>query len=45
MKQCVLAFKKFTEEFPDYRIDVNLCAFTVTEMEKARKEFDLQIKQ
>ena len=44
VKQCVLAFKKFTEDYPDYQIDVKLCAFTGSEMEKARKEFNLQME-
>ncbi len=38
-RQCVRAYKKFVEDFPDYEIDVKLCAFTGSEMEKAKKEF------
>ena len=43
-KQCVRAYKRFTEEHPDYEIDVKLCAFGSSEMEKAKKEFDEQMR-
>ena len=39
-KQCVRAYKKFSEEYPDYEIDVKLCAFTDIEMKKAQQEYD-----
>ena len=39
-KQCLRAYKKFTEDFPDYDIDVKLCAFTSVEMHKAQEEFE-----
>lgn len=42
-KQCVRAYKKFVEEYPDYEVDVKLCAFTSAEMTKAQKEFDANI--
>ena len=42
-KQCVRAYKKFTEEYQDYDIDVKLCAFTSTEMEKAKAVFDTEM--
>ncbi len=42
-KQCVRAYKQFVEDFPNYEVDVKLCAFTGSEMEKARKEFDAQM--
>lgn len=32
------------EAYPDYEIDVKLCAFGSSEMEKAKKQFDEQIK-
>lgn len=38
-KQCCRAYKKFIEDYPDYEIDVRLCAYTVTEMSEAQKEF------
>jgi O-acetyl-ADP-ribose deacetylase (regulator of RNase III) len=31
-KQCIRAYKKFAADFPDYDIDVKLCAFTASEM-------------
>lgn len=40
-KQCLRAYKKFTEDYPDYDIDVLLCAFSAKEMTEARKEFAL----
>lgn len=39
-KQCCRAYKKFVEDFPEYDIDVKLCAFTDNEMEKARKAWN-----
>ncbi len=42
-KQCVRAYKRFVEDFPDYEVDVKLCAFTGSEMEKAKKEFNAQM--
>ncbi len=38
-KQCCRAYKKFIYDFPDYFIDVKLCAFTSGEMRKAQEEF------
>ena len=34
-KQCLRAYKKFTEDYPEYDIDVKLCAFTTAEMRDA----------
>ena len=42
-RQCVRAYNKFVKDYPDYEIDVRLCAFTGSEMEKAKKEFDAQM--
>lgn len=39
-KQCCRAYKKFTEDYPDYDVDVLLCAFSANEMTEAKKEFD-----
>ena len=39
-KQCIRAYKKFVETYPDYEVDVKLCAFTDSEMSKAKKELD-----
>lgn len=38
-KQCYRAYLKFLQDYPDYEIDVILCAFTLQEMMEARKEF------
>lgn len=38
-KQCCRAYKKFTEDYPEYDIDVLLCAFMVAEMSDAQKEY------
>ena len=35
-KQCLMAYKKFTEDHPDYDIDVKLCAYEVMEMTDAK---------
>lgn len=40
-KQCCRAYKKFVSDYPDYDIDVKLCAFISSEMMKAQAEFDL----
>jgi len=40
-KQCCQAYKKFVQDYPDYIIDVKLCAFTFDEMQKAELEFHL----
>lgn len=39
-KQCCRAYKKFTEDFPDYEIDVKLCAYSPRQMTEAKKVFD-----
>lgn len=39
-KQCCRAYKKFTEDFPDYLLDVKLCAFSRKEMTEAKQVFD-----
>ncbi len=39
-KQTIRAYKKFVADFPDYDVDVKLCAFTASEMAKAKAEFD-----
>ena len=38
-KQCMRAYKKFTADYPDYDIDVKLCAFTNSEMQEATQEY------
>lgn len=39
-KQCCRAYKKFISDYPDYDIDVKLCAFTSKEMKNAQHIFD-----
>ena len=39
-KQCLRAYKKFTADFPDYEVNVKLCAFTATEMREAEREYE-----
>lgn len=39
-KQCCRAYKRFTEDFPDYQLDVKLCAFSRKEMTEAKQVFD-----
>ena len=38
-KQCCRAYQKFVEDYPDYDIDVKLCAYTVQSMQQARAVF------
>lgn len=52
VKQCCLAYKKFTENFPDYFVDLKLCVYTASKMSEAklifdrmtRKDFDIENK-
>lgn len=37
-KQCVRAYKSFVNDYPNYEIDVKLCAFTDLEMKSAQVE-------
>lgn len=39
-KQCLRAYKKFTANYPEYEIDVKLCAFTPSEMKEAEREYN-----
>ena len=34
-KQCYRAYKKFTEDYPDYDVEVKLCAYAKAEMQEA----------
>ncbi len=36
---CLRAYKKFTEDYPKYDVDVKLCAYTASEMQKAQAEY------
>lgn len=39
-KQCCRAYKKFIEDYPEYPVNVILCAFSANEMTEAQKVFD-----
>lgn len=39
-KQCCLAYKQFTEDYPDYEVDVKLCAFSEREMVRAQAQLE-----
>lgn len=39
-KQCCRAYHKFVADYPDYDVDVRLCAFTAREMRSAKNVFD-----
>ena len=39
-KQCLRAYKSFTSDYPDYDIDVKLCAYGQQEMQKAEDEWN-----
>lgn len=39
-KQCCRAYKKFVDDYPEYEIDVLLCAFMPAEMTEAQAEFN-----
>jgi len=43
-KQCCRAYNKFIEDYPDYPVDVKLCAFSAREMQNAKAMFDSMIK-
>ena len=42
-KQCLLAYKKFTSDYPDYQIDVKVCAYSSESMKEAKPIFDSMI--
>ena len=42
-KQCCRAYKKFIADYPEYDIDVKLCAFSLSEMHEAQIVFDNSI--
>lgn len=39
-KQCIQAFQKFVKEYPDYPVEVLLCAFTEKEMQLAEEVYN-----
>ena len=42
-KQCCRAYQKFVSAYPDYDVNVELCAFTAPEMVSAKSVFDEMI--
>ena len=38
-KQCILAYNKFTKDYPDYCVEVILCAYAKSEMAEAQEVF------
>ena len=38
-RQCIRAYRKFTQDHPDYEINVRLCAYTAREMALAGQEY------
>lgn len=42
-KQCLLAYKKFISDYPDYQIDVKVCAYSPESMKEAKPVFDSMI--
>ena len=42
-KQCCRAYLKFTSDYPDYDVDVLLCAFTAKSMQAAQPVFNRMI--
>ena len=39
-KQCCQAYLKFVADYPDYPVDVKLCAYSAKEMQDAKSVFD-----
>lgn len=39
-KQCIMAYNKFVEDFPNYNIHVLLCAYTKEEFDKVNNLID-----
>ena len=43
IKQCLLAYKKFISDYPDYQIDVKVCAYSPESMKEAKSVFNSMI--
>ena len=43
-EQCIYAYAMFYEKYPDYDVDVKLCAYTKDELSGAQKEFAKYIR-
>lgn len=44
-KQCCKAYQKFIEDYPEYFVDVKLCAFSSNEMASAEQVFEKYLAQ
>ena len=42
-RQCCRAYRKFIADYPDYPVDVKLCAFSAKEMLNAKSVFDTMV--
>lgn len=42
-KQCLLAYKKFISDYPEYQVDVKVCAYSSESMKEAKPVFDSMI--
>lgn len=42
-KQCCCAYLQFVSDYPEYPIDVKLCAFSLDEMQQAKPTFDSMV--
>lgn len=42
-RQCLRAYRQFTEDHPDHDIDVKLCAFTASEMKEAMQVYEAEM--
>lgn len=40
-KQCFLAYRKFAADYPDYDVDVTLCAYSSDAMASAFGQFEM----
>lgn len=39
-KQCLMAYRRFAADYPDYDVDVKLCAFSAAEMASAKRQLE-----
>lgn len=44
-KQCVLGYLRFVSEYPEYQVDVKLCAFSENEFFDAKRAFEKTLKE
>lgn len=41
VKQCIRAYYSFIEHYPEYNVDVKLCAFSSSEMKEAQSVWEM----